>query len=87
MSCKLCSLYSHYLVLFKNPRDQTQINYLSRQMYPKNNKFMDEAYLDATSIPYGYFFIDLKQSTPDDYRIQTNIFSIKEHFFYLNKKK
>ena len=37
------SLNSHYIVLFKNPRDASQISHLARQMYPKNSKFLEEA--------------------------------------------
>ena len=80
------SLNSHYLVIFKNPRDQTQINHLARQMYPEAPKFLDNAFKDATKRPHSYLFIDLKQSTSDELRIQTNIFSEKEHVFYLMKK-
>jgi hypothetical protein len=68
------SLNSHYLVLFKNPRDATQISFLARQMYPKNSKFLEEAYFDATKDPYEYLLIDLKQTTPNEYRVQSNIF-------------
>lgn len=79
------SLNSHYLILFKNPRDQTQINHLSRQMYPGSPKFLDNAFKDATAAPHSYLFIDLKQSTPDELRVQSNIFSTNEHVFYLSK--
>jgi hypothetical protein len=79
------SLNSHYIVLFKNPRDVTQISFLARQMYPKKSKFLEDSYNDATKEPHGYLFIDLKQSTPNEYRIQTNIFSTKDHYFYINK--
>ena len=34
------SLNSHYLVLFKNARDATQISHLAGQMYPGKSKFM-----------------------------------------------
>ena len=69
------SLNAHYMVLFKNPRDGSQITHLSQQMYPGRSKFMIEAYRDATSQPYGYLFIDLKPETPDDMRLRSNIFS------------
>ena len=35
-SMRTVSLNSHYLVLFKNPRDITQIRTLAQQMYPKH---------------------------------------------------
>jgi hypothetical protein len=34
------SLNSHYLVLFKNPRDKLQIRNLTTQMHPSNAKFL-----------------------------------------------
>ena len=54
------SLNAHYMVLFKNPRDASQITHLARQMYPTKMKYMMEAYRDATSTPYGYLLVDLK---------------------------
>lgn len=67
------SLNSHYIVLFKNPRDKYQINVLARQMYPGNVKFLQEAYEDATNKAHGYLLLDLKPDTPDDFRVKTGI--------------
>ena len=49
---KTMTLNAHYLVLFKNPRDASQLTYLARQMYPSKPKFMIDAFADATSEPY-----------------------------------
>jgi len=68
------SLNSHYLVVFKNTRDATQISHLASQMYPGKSKFLIEAYRDATSKPFGYLLIDLKPDTEDQLRIRSNIF-------------
>ena len=68
------SLNTHYLVLFKNPRDAGQISHLARQIFPDRVKYFREAYADATSHPYGYLLIDLKTTTPDDLRLRTAIF-------------
>ncbi|KAL6417056.1 hypothetical protein ACFW04_013029 [Cataglyphis niger] len=68
------SLNANYIVVFKNPRDRAQIRHLARQVYPDDPKFMEEAYYDATSRPHGYLLLDLKQSTPDEYRFRTCIF-------------
>ena len=49
------SLNSHYLVLFNNPRDRSQIKHLARQMNPSNPKFIEEAFEDATNArAHGY---------------------------------
>lgn len=68
------SLNSHYMVLFKNPRDAAQIYALSRQMYPSTPNLLVEAYKDATQVPYGYLFVDLKQETPEQLRLRTKVF-------------
>ena len=65
---------AHYLVLFKNPRDAAAVNYLARQMYPENARFMVEAYRLATERPHGYLFVDLKQTTPESVRLRADIF-------------
>ena len=68
------SLNAQYLVLFKSPRDASQIDFLGRQMYPGDKKFLTEAFRDATaSRPHGYLFIDLNQSTPEVLRVRTRI--------------
>ena len=67
------SLNSHYIVLFKNPRDKLQISTLARQMYPGNVKFITEAYADATKQAYGYLVFDLKPETEERLRIRTGI--------------
>jgi hypothetical protein len=68
------NLNTHYLVLFKNPRDANQVATLARQMYPSKSKFVLEAFEDATKQPYGYLFVDLKPETDERYRIRTSIF-------------
>ena len=67
------SLNSSYLFLGKNPRAVAQIQYLASQMYPGKTHFLRESYKDATSKPYGYLFLDFKQSTPEQFRVRTDI--------------
>ncbi|KAF4528094.1 hypothetical protein B566_EDAN014527 [Ephemera danica] len=71
---KTISLNSHYTCLFKNPRDSQQITFLARQLCPANPNFIQQAYIDATSRPFGFLFLELKQETPDEYRYRANIF-------------
>ena len=81
------SLNSHYLVVFKNPRDASSITHLAKQMYPGNIRFMQEAYRDATIEPYGYLFIDLKPDTDERLRLRTNIFPTDaRHYVYVRKR-
>ncbi|RWS19949.1 hypothetical protein B4U80_10890 [Leptotrombidium deliense] len=71
------SLNAHYIVLFKNPRDKSIINYIGRQICPEKYKCFKEAFDDATRKPYGYLFIDLKPNTDDRLRYLTNVFTEK----------
>ena len=80
------SLNSHYLILFKNPRDHLQITTLARQMYPGRSQFLVEAFEDATKTPHGYLLIDLKPETNDDLRIRTDILHSEQTIFYVQKK-
>src|SRR5258705_10456123 len=68
------SLNAHYICIFKNPRDRSQISFLARQLYPEDAKFPTQAYGDATTVPHGYILLDLKQQTPDMLRVRSRIF-------------
>ena len=70
------SLNTHYLIVFKNPRDNQQITTLARQMYPGRSQFLLEAFQNATKHPFGYLLIDLKQKTPGFLRIRTSITNV-----------
>lgn len=79
-------LNCHYLFLLNNPRDQSQIYYLARQMFPNNSKFLIECYQDAVEQKkFGYLFIDLKQSTKKQHRVQTGILPNEEWIIYQPK--
>ena len=79
------SLNSHYIVLFKNPRDAGQFAVLARQMYPKGSKFAIEAFNDATERPFGYLLVDLKPDTEERFRLRTNIFPGEQTAVYVKK--
>jgi hypothetical protein len=68
------SINTQYIVLFKNPKDQIGPAILARQMYPSHPKKFMIKYTEATTIPYEYLFIDLRQNTPEDDRLKTDIF-------------
>jgi hypothetical protein len=74
------NLNSSYMILFKNLRDQTQINVLSRQMFPGKSKDFLRIFEDANSSNngYGYVFLDLNPNTSPDFRIQGNIIEEKD---------
>ena len=74
------SLNSHYLVLFKNPRDKLQILTLAKQMYPRQTALFLKEYEEAVRRPYGYLFVDLKPTTPESCRLRTNVLPGEEKF-------
>ena len=80
------SLNAQYMVVFKIPRDMSQITPLARHMYPGCVKFVQEAFKDATMVPYGYLLIDLKQDTREDLSLCTTIFPEDPiQYVYLSK--
>ena len=79
------TLNSHYLVLFKNPRDKAQISHLAKQMYPGNTAFVQEAFKQATERPFGYLLFDLRQETPDHLRLRSTIFPPEFQTVYVQK--
>lgn len=68
------SINTRYYVLFKSPRDNQQIQYFGRQIFPHNSKFLPDALSQATHKPFGYLIIDLHPQTPDHLRINSGIF-------------
>jgi hypothetical protein len=74
-SAKTISLNTHILILFKSMRGGGQIAHLSREIYPGNPKALLDAYINATSMPYGYILVDLSPHTiSDQYRLRTRVF-------------
>jgi hypothetical protein len=77
-------LNTHYLVIFKNPRDKLQIQHLQRQTCIP---FLKAAFEDATcSSPYSYLLLDFHPTTPDSIRVRTGIFLGDDYYVYINNK-
>ena len=83
--CQNISLNAHYIVLFKNHWGNTIIIFLAKQMYTGKIKFLQEAFRDATKLPYDYLFLDLKPYTDEKFRVQTCIMPDKIQYAYVNK--
>lgn len=66
---------SHYLVIFKNPMDNSVPLYLANRLMPLDRKLFLRLFERATTEPHSFLMIDGKQSTPDYARIRTDIFS------------
>ena len=76
--CRTISLNSTYIMVFRNPRDQSQIRHLACQMFPSKPKFLQVAYEDATKDPCRYLFlvfgIYFYPNSPEFARVRGNIF-------------
>jgi hypothetical protein len=83
--CRTISLNTHYMVLFKNPRDMSQVHHLAHQMYPGKSKFLKEVYEECTRAPHGYLFVDFRQETPEKHRLRTGILPEQQQYVYLPK--
>ena len=81
-ACRDIALNTQYLVLFNNPIDRQQVATLARRIYPSTSAMFMKRFEEATSRPYGYLVIDLKLSTSEQDRLQTDIFeSTDQHAF------
>ena len=79
------SLNSHYIVLFKNPRDQGQIRSLAQQVFPSQVKFLMDAFKEATRSNHGYLLLDLHPQTPDQLRVRSRLFKNDNIEIYASK--
>ena len=69
------SVNTHYMFLFKNPRDRQSVSRLAQQAFPGSVQAVKEAYADATKEPYSFLLIDMKQETPERCRLIGNFLS------------
>ena len=67
------SLNFDYMVIFKNPRNNSQFVTIARQIRPDKVKFLIWAYKEATSSPHTYLMLDLKPDTEERFRVRNNI--------------
>ena len=79
------SLNTHYYCIFKNPRDKSQIEFLARQISPRNSKAILEIFESATDKAHSYLFLDFTQECPDEFRFRSNLFE-KPMIIYSIKK-
>lgn len=69
------SLNSTYIVLFKNPRDSSQISHFASQVSPNDIRWVVDSYRECTKKAYGYLLFDHHQRTSDSVRVISNYFS------------
>lgn len=78
------SLNTHYYVVFKNPRDKSQLEFLARQVNPRKAKSLIQVFETATQAPYGYLLLDFTQECPDAYRLRSRLFDPPMHLYTLS---
>jgi hypothetical protein len=80
-------LNSQYMVLFKIPRDENQVAYLSHQLYPNKKNYLLDIYKEATAREYGYLFIDLHTKTSELIKLRSNILPLDPPMYaYVDKQ-
>ena len=79
------NLNCHYMVLFKNFRDQSQVLHLSRQLYPGDTKFFQEVFKLATEEKYGHLILDLKQKSNNLLRLRSLDFFSGNIYVFVKK--
>lgn len=67
------SLNATYIVLFKNPRDLSQVGYYGRQFTPGLSKQLVQLFKTATEKPNSYVVFDHRQNTCDFLRIRSHV--------------
>ena len=70
---KTISRNAHYVVAFKNPRDQTGIRNLLCQSFPQNWREVQDVFNKVTDRPFGYIVLDFHNQTPDSCRILSHV--------------
>ncbi|GIY72695.1 uncharacterized protein CDAR_67561 [Caerostris darwini] len=68
------SLNAHYIILFQNNTDQSQIACFGRQVFPDRSKFLMDAYKKATADKYQFLLVDCFPTTDDELRLRQSIF-------------
>ena len=85
-SSRTVSLNSHYTVVFRNLKDQSQFRTMAHWILPKNSDWLLDEYADATVRPFGYLVIDSSPKCNPIFRFQTNIFRGELSTVYCDKK-
>ena len=70
---KSISRNAHYIVAFKNPRDQLGMRNVALQAFPDKWQKVLEAFRSATSRPFGYLVLDLHPASSDDQRLVSRL--------------
>ena len=86
-SSRTVSLNCHYLIIFRNLRDESQFGSIARQMMPKNSGWLCEAFADATERAHGYLLVDCHPRCDSAFRVRSNILPGEETVFYSSRNQ
>ena len=67
------SINAQHIIIFKNPRDKSQIRFFAQHVAPGKVTSFLEAFNDSTKKHYGYLHCDFSQNISEDIRFRTNI--------------
>ncbi|GFW14534.1 uncharacterized protein TNCV_2358581 [Trichonephila clavipes] len=82
------SLNAHYIILFRNNRDQSQIACFGKQVFPDRSKFFMDAYKKATAEKYQFLLVDCFPTTDEEQRLRQSILPDEKVFIrFLSQKK
>ena len=70
---KTISRNAHYVIVFKNPRDQTGCRALVLQAFPDRWRDVLKLFVACTQRPYGYLMIDLHPASDDRFRLFSHV--------------
>ena len=77
------ALNTHYIILFAQRRDLTQLNTLARQLFPGKSKDFLSIYKQAVSKKYSYILIDICPNSVHRITLRTNILPDQFEEIYL----
>ena len=70
---KSISHNAHYIVAFKNPRDQLGVRNVLLQSFPTEGKDCLDTFHHITSRPFGYMLMDLHPASSDQHRLYAHV--------------
>ena len=70
---KTINCNAHYIVAFKNPRDQTGIRTILLQAFPYRWRQVLRLFKRVTSRPFGYLMLDVRPASDDRYRLWSHL--------------
>ena len=79
---RTANINTHYLVIFRNPRDLAGFHYLARQVAPGKSRSLVEVFEEATKKPFGYLCVNCHPLSKRLEKYSTRIFPGEETVFY-----